>query len=113
MKQLVFIFIAFASFKVYSQIAPGRIEPCKIFGKIFIVTDKRQADYKIYEEETEAFAQLVVFKQENRFYADKQGQWFFTKDKTEADFWVYFVDSKGLSDFTIAYTQTESFAGCK
>lgn len=113
MKHLFLIFILFIGYKTFAQVAPGRVDPCKVFGKLYIVTDKRQADYKIYEEETEAFAQLVVYKQDNRFYADKQGQWFFTKDRTEADFWVYFVDSKGLSDFTIAYTQTESFAGCK
>lgn len=113
MKRFFFMFIIVSSFQVFSQVVPGRIDPCKVFGKIFIVSDKRQADYRVFEEESEAFAHLVVYKQDNRFYSDKQGQWFFTKDKTEADFWVYLVDSKGLSDFSIAYTQTESFAGCK
>lgn len=91
----------------------GKVEPCKIYGKIFIVDQKHLADFRVYEEETEAFANLVVFKHENRFYADKSGQWFITKDKTEADFWIYFTEIKGQSDFTIAYTPTESFAGCK
>lgn len=106
---ILFIFICIAS---HAQMI-GKVEPCKIYGRIFVVDQKNLADYKIYEEDTEAFANLVVFKQENKFYADKNGQWYFTKDKSEADFWVFFVEQKGQSDFTIAYTPTESFAGCK
>ncbi len=103
----------FLFFNTASAQIVGKVDHCKIFGKIFVVDFVQQADYRVFEEDTEAFANVVIFKQENRFYADKTGQWFFTKNKAEADFWIYFTETKGQSDFTIAYTPTESFAGCK
>lgn len=112
MKKLVFIlfFIALG----YSASAQfGRIDPCKIYGKIYIHNDRNYVDYRVFVEETEAFAQLLVYKHTNKFFADRQGQWYFTTDKREADFWIYIEEEKGKSDFTIAYTGTESFAGCK
>ncbi|TAG50803.1 MAG: hypothetical protein EAZ27_14170 [Cytophagales bacterium] len=112
MLRLTFFFGLIITLISEAQIV-GRVDVCKIYGKIYIVDQKHLADYKVYEEETESFANLTVFKQENRFYADKNGQWFITKDKREADFWIYMTEQKGQSDFTIAYTPTESFAGCK
>jgi hypothetical protein len=109
-KVALFVFFSALSFAGFSQ---GRLDPCKIFGRIYIEKDRNYADFKVYVEETEAFAHLVVCKQANKFFADRQGQWYFTNDKREADFWIYIETEKGRSDFSIAYTNTESFAGCK
>jgi hypothetical protein len=109
MKLSVFVFVLFLSTFSFAQ----RFTACQIFGKIYVVTQKNLADAKVYIEESEGLAELNVFQQSNKFYADKSGQWFFTTDKREANFWVYFEPVKGHADFSIFYIDTESFAGCK
>jgi len=103
------IFLAFFSVSVSAQ----RFNSCQVFGKIYVVTQKNLADAKVFVEESEGLSDVLVYQHTNRFYADKSGQWFFTNDKREANFWVYFEPVKGHADFSISYTETESFAGCK
>ena len=91
----------------------GRIDPCRVYGKIYVEKDRNYADFKVYIEESEAFAHLLVYKHTNKFFADKPGQWYFTNIRSEADFWIFFETEKGRSDFSISYIPTESFAGCK
>ncbi|MDX2189228.1 MAG: DUF6150 family protein [Bacteroidota bacterium] len=99
---------------VNAQAILGKPDPCKIYGKIYFEPNKQYADYRVYvEEDSEAFAQLMVFKTNNKFFADKNGLWYITTDKREADYWLYLEPIKGQSDFTISYINTESFAGCK
>ncbi len=109
MKYFIVLFFAFLSTSVFAQ----RFDKCQVYGKIYVVQQKNLADVKVYLEESEGLADLVIYQQSNKFYADKSGQWFFTKDKREANFWVYFEAVKGHADFAIAYTETESFGGCK
>jgi hypothetical protein len=112
MKTFIFVSVLFLS--VYAASAQtGRIDPCIVFGKIYVETNRVNADFKVYVEENDAFAHLAVYKQANKFFADKAGQWYFTNIRSEADFWIYFEHEKGRSDFSIAYIVTESFAGCK
>lgn len=106
-----FLFFLLAGNFAYSQ--NGRIDPCKVFGRIYIEKDRNFADFRVFIEENNAFAQLSVFKQSNKFFADSPGQWYFTSIRSEADFWVFFETEKGRSDFSISYINTESFAGCK
>jgi uncharacterized phage-like protein YoqJ len=73
----------------------------------------KKADYKIYLEEIEGFADLIVFKQTNKFFADKTGQWYITYNKQEADYWLFVEPNKGLADFSVFYTDNEGFAGCR
>mgnify|MGYP002777097737 CR=1 len=107
------LFILGLFFVLFSSANAQRIDPCKVYGKIYVVSQKNLADVWVYIDESEGLAELMVYQQNNRFYADRSGQWFFTNDKREANFWVYFEPVKGHADFSIAYTDTESFAGCK
>ncbi len=103
---ILFIFLSVSAFA-------QRFGACQVYGKIYVVTQKSLADARIFIEDSEGLADVVVYQQSNKFYADKSGQWFFTIDKREANFWVYFEPVKGHADFSIYYTDTESFAGCK
>jgi len=87
-------------------------DPCNVYGVIFIEDNPRLAHFKVYEEASEAFADVIVFEETNRLYADSKGKWFFTDTREFADFYIYFEEEKGLADFSVFYTDYESFSGC-
>ena len=89
------------------------IDPCQIFGTVYVEKKREDATFRVYLEESDAFANIVVYKQTNKLYADKTGFWYFTEARGFADFSIYIESNKALADFTIYYTNTESFAGCK
>lgn len=103
------LFFVYLSSNVFAQ----KVDLCRVYGKFYVVTNKNIADFKVYIEESEGLSDLLVYQHTNKFYADKPGQWFFTTNKQEADFWIYFEPQKGYANFSITYTDTESFAGCK
>lgn len=88
------------------------LDPCQIFGVAYIEDNPNQAHFRVYEEDSEAFADIILFEESNRLYATKVGIWSFTDKRDFADFYVYFEESKGLSDFSVYFTEFESFAGC-
>ncbi|MEY3417443.1 MAG: hypothetical protein RL060_1555 [Bacteroidota bacterium] len=88
------------------------IDPCQIFGSAYIENNRVDATYRIFIEESAAFANVIVYKQENALYADKAGHWFFTTARGFADFSVFIETNKAFADFVVHYTVTESFAGC-
>ena len=88
------------------------VDPCKIWGAVYVEKNRNDASYRVYLEESDAFANLVVYKQANKLYADKPGFWYFTTVRDFADFSIYIETNKALADFTLYYTATESFAGC-
>jgi hypothetical protein len=85
---------------------------CDLKGSVYIVDNPQQANFKVYEEDSEAFADMLVYETDNSLYADKPGVWYFVNNIGFADFTVYMVDSKQNADFTIYYTSYESMAGC-
>ena len=90
----------------------GQVEFCKLFGAVYVVDNAREADFRVYEEESEAFCDIKVFEVESRVYADREGLWHFTDTKAFADFTIYFEPKKGLSEFSVYFIDVESFAGC-
>lgn len=86
--------------------------PCEVFGKIYLEQNPGRADYRVFVEDSEAFADVLVFMQDSDLYADRPGQWFFVENRSFANVYVNFVKDRNLADFTIAYTDVESFAGC-
>ncbi|MEY3417246.1 MAG: hypothetical protein RL060_1358 [Bacteroidota bacterium] len=88
------------------------IDPCKIDGAVYIEKNRVDATYRVFVEESQAFANLIVYKQDNKLYADQPGNWYFTPSKGFADFSIYIETNKAFADFSIYYTKTESFAGC-
>lgn len=89
-----------------------RVDPCKLYGRIYVEKNRAYADVRIFVDETEGLADLVVYRHENMLYADKNGQWYFTQNRMDADYWIYLEENRGMADLIVAYTETESFAGC-
>jgi len=90
----------------------AQVDFCKVFGSVYIEKDPRQADYRVYKEDSEAFCNIKVFEVDGRPYADREGLWHFTDKKAFADFTIYFEPKKGLADFSVYFIDVESFAGC-
>ena len=89
-----------------------QVDFCKIYGSVYVEKNPRYADYRVYVEDSESFCDVIVFQSENRLFADAPGLWHFTSKKGFEDFSICFEKERGLADFTIFITQTESFAGC-
>lgn len=87
---------------------------CKVYGSIYVETQNRnRADIVVYVDNDHSFPELKVFIQENQFYADKPGMWYFTKDRNLADFVIYLEKEEGHTRNVISYTDFESEAGCQ
>lgn len=89
------------------------VDYCEIFGSVYVETIRNKAHYRVYIEKDETLANLSVYKQSIDLYADKPGNWHFVDNRAFADFTIFIETQKGSQDFTISYTETESFAGCK
>jgi hypothetical protein len=92
------------------------VEFCQIFGAVYLERDPGQRGFcafVAYESPDEAFADLSVFKEDNRLFADKQGLWYLTPTRAFADYVVFLTPTRGQADFSIYYTPTRSFAGCR
>lgn len=88
-------------------------EVCKLRGSVYVTDNPNRAHYYVFVEDYESSADLNVYMEENKLYADQPGLWFYTDQEAFADFVVYFTDSKGMADFSIYYTDVASFAGCR
>ncbi|UOQ66773.1 DUF6150 family protein [Hymenobacter volaticus] len=101
----------------YVAVAPvGSIEPCRIYGTIYLERDPRRRSAcfgVIYEEPEEAFADVLVFAEDNKLFADKAGLWYFTEARDFADYVLFVSNKRELADFSVSYTKVRSFAGCR
>ena len=86
---------------------------CDLQGAVFVVPDQNQAQYRVYLEKTEAFADLPVFKAPNLLFADASGLWFFTQTRAQAAFTICYVKERAMADFSIFLTDNQAFAGCR
>ena len=86
---------------------------CELYGAVFVEEVPAFAQYKVYLQEIESFADMVVYKEDMESYADRPGFWYFTDVKAFADFTIAFEQNEGLADFSMAYTDFRSAAGCK
>ncbi|WP_235183894.1 hypothetical protein [Hymenobacter sp. IS2118] len=96
--------------------AAGPLEPCKIYGSVYLETDPRRRNYcfgTVYVEPEEAFADLIVFKESNKLFADKAGLWADAPARDFADYVLLVTTDRSRADFAIHYTKVRSFAGCK
>ncbi|MBF9142432.1 hypothetical protein [Hymenobacter properus] len=96
--------------------AAGPLEPCKIFGSVYLETDPARRSYcygTVYVEPEEAFADVLVFKENNKLFADKAGLWADAPARDFADYVLLVVKDRSRADFSIHYTTVRSFAGCK
>ena len=88
------------------------IDPCKLYGAVYVEQTAAFADYRVFVQDIEAFADLVVYKESGDLYADQTGLWYLTDTKSFADFSIYIEDVEAFAQFTIAYTPFRSAAGC-
>ncbi|OUJ73894.1 hypothetical protein BXP70_11635 [Hymenobacter crusticola] len=92
----------------------GTIDASKIFGSIYLETDPRRKSYcfaVIYEEPEQAFADVLVYKEDSKLFADKAGVWYFTPTRDFADYALFVTKDRGQADFSIHYTKVRSYAG--
>lgn len=104
--------MVFGSWKTLAPKTSSLQPPCEVFGNIYFVTQSKNADYVIFVQTEEAFADVVIYKEEEFAYADRSGHWYVTEDILLSDSRVFITENIAEADFTIAYTETESFAGC-
>lgn len=111
-----FLFSALLALGPSARASKGSIDPCKTYGSVYLETDpaRRGGCFGIvYVEPDPAFADLLVFKESNKLFADKAGLWAEAPNRDFADYVLFVTPTRGLADFTIHYTTVRSFAGCK
>jgi hypothetical protein len=86
---------------------------CQISGAVFIDTNPNRIQYRVFIEESESFADMLVFKASNTLFADKPGLWYFTNARAQATTGIMIVKERSLADFSIHFIDTETFAGCQ
>ncbi len=94
------------------SVCTQQVDFCKLFGSVYIEKSAKTADFRVFEEDSEAFCNIKIFEVESRLYADREGLWHFTDKKEFADFTIFFEPKKGLADFSVYFIDVESFAGC-
>ena len=94
----------------------GSVDPCRIFGTVFLETNPSRRGFcfaTVYLEPEEAFADLMVYREDNKLFADKAGFWYLPPGPNFADYVLFVTENRALADFTIHYTTVRSFAGCR
>lgn len=89
---------------------------CRIYGSIYLERDpryKNDARYTVFLNEDEAFADLVVYRESNKLFADATAVWYLTPNKAFADHILYVTDNRNLADITVHFTTVRSFAACR
>ena len=94
----------------------GDPQVCRLFGSVYLTSDPKQknlARYIVYIEPDEAYADLVVFKENNKLFADGPGLWFVTTSRSFSDHIFYVTTNRAFADFSVHFTSKRTFAGCK
>ena len=79
------------------------IDYCSIYGHIYLTSTAAKAEFIVFVENQESFADLVVFKERSSAYANQVGKWCFVEDGRLADYYIYITKNISEADFTIAY----------
>jgi len=91
-------------------------EICRLFGSVYLTSDPRQknyAKYIVYLESEDTYADLFVFKETNKLFADAPGLWYLTTSRNFADHVFFVTTNRAFADFSIYYTKARTFAGCR
>ncbi|WP_245327771.1 DUF6150 family protein [Hymenobacter fodinae] len=92
------------------------VDPCRVFGTVYLETDPRRQSRcfgSVYMEPEADFADLMVFKETSKLFADKVGLWYLTDSPNFADYSLFVTDNRNLADFSIQFTKSRSYAGCR
>lgn len=102
------------SFNIEKKIADPEI--CRMFGSVYLTTDPKEkslARYIIYLEPDAAYADIQVFKENNKLFADGPGLWYITSGRNFADHILFVTTNRAFADFSVHYTKARTFAGCR
>ncbi|MDX5436421.1 MAG: DUF6150 family protein [Pontibacter sp.] len=89
---------------------------CKIYGAVYLERDpkyKNTAAYTVFLNEEEAFANMIVYRENNKLFADATAIWYLTPNKAFADHILYVTDNRNFADFSVHFTNVRSFAACR
>lgn len=89
------------------------VDPCTLYGAVYVEEVESFADYRVFREEDEGFSDLIVFKEQARSFADRNGLWYFTDVRGFADFTISFTEVRGFADLNVHFTEFKSLAGCR
>ena len=99
-----------------SPARPADVEPCKIYGAIYLETNPNRRNScfaTVYVEPDEAFADVLVYRENNRLFADQAGLWYPAENPQFADYSLFVTTDRNLAEFSVHYIKVRSFAGCK
>ena len=113
LKQLFIAGFLMVILSAHTEALPEQNRFCHVFGSIAITEDPRRSHYKVFIEDSEGLADIIVFEEEIQLYADRRGIWHFMDNPGLADYVIFFEETKSFADFSIYYTDIESFAGCQ
>lgn len=91
-------------------------EICRMFGSVYLTSDPKEkslARYIIYIEPEAAYADIQVFKENNKLFADGPGLWYLTSGRNFADHIFFVTTNRAFADFSVHYTKARTFAGCR
>lgn len=97
-------------------IAPREPEICRMFGSVYLTSDPKQKNYArfiVYLEPEDTYADLFVFKETNKLFADAPGLWYLTPSRNFADHIFFVTTNRAFADFSIYYTKARTLAGCR
>jgi len=89
---------------------------CQVYGAVYLERNplyKNTASHVVYLGEEEAFADMVVYRESNKLFADAPAVWFVTPNKAFADHVLYVTEQRHQADFTVFFTDVRSFATCR
>lgn len=89
---------------------------CAIYGAVYLERDpryKNTASKIVFLNEEEAFANMVVYRETNKLFADGTGIWYITPNKAFANHILYVTDQRYQADFTVYFTDVRSSATCR
>ncbi|WP_246009028.1 DUF6150 family protein [Hymenobacter metallilatus] len=96
--------------------AVSSVDPCRLYGTVYLETDPRrkgQCFGVVYLEPEDAFADLLVYRETNKLFADKAGLWYLADSPNFADYALFVTDNRNLADFSFQYTKVRNYAGCR
>lgn len=96
--------------------APREPEICRLFGSVYLTADPRQknyARYTVFIDTEDTYADITVYKESNKLFADAPGLWYLTSSRNFADHVLFITTNRALADFTIYYSKARTLAGCR
>lgn len=89
---------------------------CHVYGAVYLERDpryKNTASAIVFLNEDEAFANMLVYRENNKLFADGPGIWYITPHKAFANHILFVTEQRNQADFTVFYTDVRSSATCR